>query len=438
MNRQLALQLVKPQPPRVGLFVRPGWSDHLLLEQLLVEGHAPTGFVLEGRLGDRTNNLLEAGLDGDLDVVLDTNAQELWSPAASTLAGMQSLPWSEAARAVEAGAGDGDANLAREIAGHIKTSRHSSVLAPTHYLDGPSDARLSADLQRTLRLRRELDALGLSTTRIYYPLAMPASSLSTRGDRKRVIRAIRGVDLDALWLRLHPFGTSAAGPIALRRYIELCLDLQDLGLPLVAERTGTVGVALLSFNAVGGIECGVTQGERFDAGRLLKERRASDEFARPAMVYLTAIDAYVRRRDATTILARRGARAALGCADTRCCRHGPDDMTRDARRHGVIQRIREVADTGVLPPQRRADQYMDHLRDASDLATRLVNANPELERIRKRLDSWRGTLSSLPQQDRLAAAPRAAVGERLLVVPRPRPRLLSLTDSDAYVPNRPH
>ena len=243
---------------------------------------------------------------------------------------------------------------------------------------------------------------------------MPAASLAQHGDRAALLRRIGDLDVDAIWLRLHPFGASASGPVALRRYIEICPDLQRLGLPLVAEHTGTVGVALLAFDAVGGIECGITLGERFDAGRLLRVPADRGEpFSHQAMVYLPEIDAYVSGQDAREMLARRATKAALGCRDTSCCRHGPDDMTRDPRRHGVLQRLREVETVGETPAHRRPEQFLDHVRRAGDVATRLSATHAVLEPARRRLDSWRGTLSALPDPLVNRSAPPPAIGRRV-------------------------
>ena len=90
-----------------------------------------------------------------------------------------------------------------------------------------------------------------------------------------MLEALKTIEIDAVWLRIHPFGTTAAGPIALRGYIEACRDLHRVGVPLVAERSGTIGVALMAFGAVGGIESGITLGERFDARTLAAPRSPS-------------------------------------------------------------------------------------------------------------------------------------------------------------------
>lgn len=420
------LQLLPPIPPPVGLYIRPGWNDHLILQQLIVERRAPTGIVFSARFGARHRELWEAAVDAGLDAVLDPNLQELWTPAGRLLTGLDAVRWSSIADQGEpALRGAAGRELVSMMADHVAENQFGSVLTPTHYLQGPADRRLGVDFHLAGGLRRALDERGLQSVRLYYPLAMPAVSLGTPASRANLLRMLGDLDVDAIWLRLHPFGTSASGPLALRRYIEICLDLQRLGRPLVGERTGTVGIALLAYNAVGGIECGVTLGERFDAGRLLQVRpSAGDPYSHPAMVYLPAIDTFVSRNDGRQVLSRRASKAALGCPDAGCCRHGPDDMIRDPRRHGLIQRLREVEETASVPAHRRPERYLDHLRDAGDIAVRLAPNHPVLERARRRLDSWRGTLLALPDTTVARVAPPPAVGRRLPLstdVPRPRP-----------------
>jgi len=54
-----------------------------------------------------------------------------------------------------------------------------------------------------------------------------------------------------------PFGNNS-GHVSLFRYIQSCRELVSLDLPIVAERTGTIGLALVAFGAVSGLESGVT------------------------------------------------------------------------------------------------------------------------------------------------------------------------------------
>lgn len=149
----------------------------------------------------------------------------------------------------------------RQLVSVVQTGGHSAVLAPTHYLDSPTDPWLPIDAELTRRLRRELDGRGLGGVLIYYPLVVRALLLREATHRAQLIARLAALPIDALWLRVHPFGTTTSGPLALRRYLEVCRALYVLGIPLVAEHSGTVGVALIAFGAVGGIESGITMTE---------------------------------------------------------------------------------------------------------------------------------------------------------------------------------
>lgn len=415
-------------PPPVGLYVRPGRNDHLLLQQLLIEGRAPTGLVFDARFGDRHKDLREAAVDVNLDAVADANAQGLWSPLGRTLFGIDQLPWTWVGDA-----GDsqlwltGGDQLASALADYVAHNHFGSVLAPTHFVSGVDDRRLDLDLSLARRLRAVLDQRGLQGRRIYYPLSMPATALGTAEERATLLRKLRNLDVDSVWLRLHPFGTTSSGPLALRRYIAICRDLQSSAIPLVAERTGTVGVLLLSVQAVGGIECGVTLGERFDAKRLTRGSTGREPYSHPPRVYFAPIGEFVSRKDARDLLARRAIKAALGCPDAGCCRHGPDDMVQDPRRHGLIQRLREVNEVGNTPPHQRTPQYADYVRRGGDIASRLSSTHPALEHARRRLDSWRGTLLSISDGELPASPPQPAVGRRIAPpasIPMTRPAVI--------------
>jgi len=91
------LHLLPPVPPPVGLYIRPGWNDHVILQQLIVEGRAPTGLVFDARFGARYQELVEVSVDANLDSVLDSNVQELWSPAGRLLTGLDAIRWSSIA-----------------------------------------------------------------------------------------------------------------------------------------------------------------------------------------------------------------------------------------------------------------------------------------------------------------------------------------------------
>jgi hypothetical protein len=133
--------------PHLGLYIRPARNDHVVLQQLIVEGRAPTGFVFEARFGSRHEVLWQAAIDANLDAVLDTNAQEMWTPHGEHLGGLQETRWAFAVTAGEPQLrGEVGNALTAQIAAEVSEKGFTSVLAPTHYLSGPDDTWLEVDL----------------------------------------------------------------------------------------------------------------------------------------------------------------------------------------------------------------------------------------------------------------------------------------------------
>jgi hypothetical protein len=418
------LKLLPPTKPRLGLYLRPGRNDHTVFEQLLAEDRAVSGLVLDARHTARHAQLRELLVENGVQAVLDTDFMELASPGGSVLSGLDSVPWVSFAGASAAELrGSVGRRLAEAIAGFVEEHGFSAVLAPTHLLLTASDEKFAADRAVASELRRALDARGQSQTAMFYPLAIPGAVLRDRVQRAFVSSALSSVDIDAVWLRIHPFGTSSAGPIALRQYLETAWDLRGIGVPLVGERTGTVGLALMAFGGVGGIESGITLGERFDAQSLLRPRPPSGEpFSPGPRVYLHEIGAFASRSTARTLFQNRQMIAGTGCRDLSCCRNGVDDMLKNPRRHFVLRRTAEVDRIGGVAPEARANVYLrEILQPAALLAVRAARVAAELQPIQRRLESWNLTLGALEALAKPVPIP--AVGGRLGLV-RPKPQSL--------------
>jgi hypothetical protein len=425
MNVPHQLKLLQPAKPKLGLYLRPGRNDHTVFQQLLAEDRAVSGLVMDARHLGRHRQLREELALNGVHAVLDPNVMQMSTPGGSVLAGLDELPWTQFGSAGPRELrGKAGRQLATAIAEVVEELGFSAVLAPAHLIEGGSDPMFAADRAVAGHLRRELDRRGLRETCIFYPLALPASALRDQVQRTLLMEGLAATDIDAVWLRVHPFGTTSAGPIALRRYIETAWALQRMGRPLVAEHSGTVGLALMAFGAVGGIESGITLGERFDAQALQRPPDPSTPPFSPApRVYLHEIGAFVSRASATKLFRSRQMVASLACRDPRCCRTGVEAMVRDPRRHFVLRRIAEVDRIGGTAPEARATVYLHNmLQPAALLAVRAARVLPELEVAQRRLDAWSLTLDAIARSGRLPN-PAPALGYRVGVA-RPVPKSL--------------
>lgn len=413
-------RLLRPVGAPLGVYLRPSRNDHNVLAQLLVEGRTDmSGVVFDGMLDGRQTELRSEVRRQKLEAVLDPRSVDLATAGGVARSHVDRLPWAGDDLPHTPAGLDGAAGhaLVDRLAEHIIARDYTAVLAPVHYLADASSPWVALDAALTRRLRQRLDAGGRRDALIYYPLALPGSALRDPAQRTILIASLRTLPIDAVWLRVHPFGTTTSGPLALRRYIDGCRHLHQLGVPLVGEHTGTVGLALLAFGAVGGIESGLTYGERYDVAPLLKTPADDGPgFSPSPRIYLPQLGTFLTRAQARAFFENRQMKTLFACRDASCCRRGAIDMAADPRRHFVIRRTSEVSYYSRPPALLRAGVYLEEfLRPATDLALRAARVEPALEPTRRRLESWRNTLGALHQQGAPASFAMAPEGQRVQI-----------------------
>lgn len=416
-------RLLRPVGPPLGLYFRPGRNDHTAFLALLAEGHTDmSGLVLSASSEARHAELRTEAQRHGLETVLDPRSVELATPGGIALGGVAQLPWAgeHLPHSPEHLGGAHAIAVAERLARHVVANRYSAVLAMTHYIANVRDPWLAVDQELVHALRRALDAADGQDVCIYYPLSVPSALLRIPEHRARLIDTLTTLPIDALWLRVQGFGTTSSGPLSLRRYIEACRDLHRLGIPLVGERTGTVGLALLAFGAVGGIESGVTLGERYDVQGLLKGPSSGTPFSPPPRVYIPSIGAFLARAQANELFEHRRMAALFGCRVAGCCRNGIRGMNADPRRHFLLRRTSEVSSYGAPPEPLRPGLYLEEfLRPATDLALRAARVLPALEPTQRRLEGWRNTLGALHRQGPPTTVAVVPEGKRI----RPRKQM---------------
>jgi hypothetical protein len=411
-------RLIKPVPPQLAGYFRPNRHDHKRLADFLSAGaHAALeGLIFDPVLDGLHQELYAEVQERQIEAVLDTRAMELAMPGGFTDA-LSKLPWASSQTHLprdfirERGRQFVDA-----IVQWVKERHLSAVLAPTHFLiDGADDSWLPVDRDLTFILRDGLDAAGLGDIPIYYPLATRSNFFLSQRHRELFRDALTPLPIDAIWLRVHPFGSRSTGR-AVRNYIRACSTLHPLALPIVAEKTGTTGLALLAFGAVTGIESGITLGEHFDANALLNPRVNGKPFAHEARVYIRELQTFLLRDRARKFFSNRTARAYFGCKDDRCCRDGADDMLAEPKRHFMRQRLVEIARLSEIPETLRSSRYMEEmLRRASDRVLMAMDFDSAFEPARQRLQSLRTTLTTVLEEGVQSTCSAVPEGKRIRI-----------------------
>lgn len=393
---QTGPRLIRAVEAPLGLYFRPGYRDHASLGQLF-SGGSPrcSGVVFDPRYADRQADLRQEAAQQKYECILDTYALELSTPGGYAMVA-EKVPWSgDSPHTPEDLSGERGGEIAREMAGFATQKGFTAVLAPVHYWSQQGQDWRSVDEGLVVTLREALDSLGATEVPIYYPLAIAGGDLRREQVQQDLKSYLASLPIDAIWLRVHPFGTRQSGPLSLHRYIRACWELRKLALPIVGEKTGTVGIALAAFGALGGVESGITMGEQFDFGRLARVPRDGRRFIPPSRIYLSKLGAFLTPAQAEKFFVGTQMRSRFGCTEA-CCSRGVRDTIADPRKHFLHSRMREVARLSQVPPSLRASVYMEEfLRPASDFAIAASRKEPKLEPHRKRLDGWRDTLGGL-------------------------------------------
>ena len=408
---------LRPVQPPLGLCFRPGPNDHRALLQPLSEGNPSfSGVVLSAARYARHEELGQEVRKRHMEVVLDPHTVELATPNGFERPALASLPWAgHRIHRPDDFQGASVVEVSDRIAKLTVEKGFNAVLAPTHYIESSHDPWLGVDRRLTLRLRRQLDFGGHDDTPIYYPLVLPRKLLIDADQRSELIGMLMQLPIDAVWLRVHPFGSNS-GATSLRSYIDASQDFQQLGIPVIAERTGTICLALMAFGAVGGIERGVTTGERFDMGTLTRPQKADGKGFSPApRVYIDSLGTFLKREQAKAFFAARGAKTHFACQDPKCCRRGWQSMVEDPRRHFFYSRVGEVGRLSEAPAGVRPGLYLEEfLRPATDLSLRAAKIDPALEKTKSRLESWRQTLGGMQRAGTVATVPAVPEGRRIV------------------------
>jgi hypothetical protein len=390
-------------PHPLGQYVRVGYSNHSLLEHLAQAGRLPSNrFVFSASDVVRQRDLISCLRNRGDELVLDLNVAELssvgkWDGAA------RSAPWARQDRMLAEADFEGVAGqrLADQFAEFAVKHGVGTVLAPTHFIDGPADRYLAIDHASCLALRRALDRAGGSRVRIDYTLITTNSVIKDAANREVFLRWLETLPFDCLWLRTSGFGINATG-VGLRKHMNVAYDFHRLRRPIVVDGVGgLIGLAFVAFGAASGISYGVAENERFDASSWRKPRQGGGGHGKRFL--FADADLFVSEPQAQMLMAAPHGRRLLGCADPTCCPHGFDDTMRDPKGHFLRQRFARLDTIAKVPEAHRARHFLDATlpaasRVARRSATLRVNDAELVSKIRahaERLDKVSEVLEDL-------------------------------------------
>ncbi|TPK05702.1 hypothetical protein FJ872_25795 [Mesorhizobium sp. B2-5-9] len=357
-------QRLRPSPARLGYYLRVGRNDHMTVASLLAEGEQGyLGLVVEAQHVTRHRDLITSATSRGLDVVLDTKSQPAAFVGGFTTS-LGDLPWGLGRQAVLADySGMEGMRRADEIAGFVQDHGLSAVLSPTHLITSANDPWFGVDRRVAARLRSLLPG----NIGFVYSLAVPIQVLRDAGERDALIQGLRGIEMDALWLKVENFGADATGE-KVRAYVEAAEAFHALGVPLIADHVaGLPSLATLAFGAVGGIAHGIMMFEGFKASSWRRPPNGDARTPAPR-VYLQGLEMLVGRDQAAAFFEHSTkVKGQHACRDPRCCPRGARDMLEHPGRHYCYTHARQVEAVSATPAAQRVSTFMEGtLRPRSD------------------------------------------------------------------------
>ena len=229
------LRTVEP----LGLYFRAGRNDHKVLMQLMARG-APTftGAVLDASLASRQDDLRLDLNQRRFETVLDPMVMELATEGGWEREALRSLPWAGDSKHTPASITVANIGaLIDPIAEFAVEKGYSAMLSPTHYIERIDDPWGAIDQGRLTTTTAAAKCSRKSGMPIYLSHRHVEANLDGAENRRWIADRLSELEIDGLWLCVHPVGAQASGAI-LKSYIDFCRDLARVGVPLVAERTG--------------------------------------------------------------------------------------------------------------------------------------------------------------------------------------------------------
>ncbi len=410
-------RLVRPALTPLGLYLRVGYNDHREIAAAIVSGRTQfSGVVVDAHRIDRHRELLDLVEKAGLECILDPCTQASAMPGGYSDA-LGELPWGAGHRHRPA---DFEASrllpVVTSIAQFAVQHRLTEVISPTHYLAAANDPWLKIDIAATRAMRTQLDRSGGKGIGLIYLLTITYAMLRDESVVSELVDKLQGVPIDALWLRIDPFGDHSTGA-AVRHFLDGSSEFHRIGAPIVADQVGgLVGLALTSTSAVAGISHGVTLRERF-GGSAWKNPSDGKGFMLPHRVYLPSLDIYLDTREARRIFdSSLTLKSHFACSDPRCCPRGAIDMLESPGLHFLNQRMNQLAALSQVPESLRPQEFLvRYVRPTADAAVRFGQSKSlgdalreRIGRQRKRLDLLRVALEDLIGSPRLRSSSAGA------------------------------
>jgi hypothetical protein len=382
---------------RSHLLIRPGHTDHLVVESLLAPGgsgifrSAPvvSHVVADARVAIRRPTLAEAAAGAGVPFIVDPQTHLLQANLA------QDDPWAALPFGTAAALDLDDLrtatarnDLVRRVVAFQLQHRATAVIPPYVYANAPTDEWFELGLDLLQRTASHLTSANvrLPVVPLLCAQLQHFALTETWADGiDRFAKVAQGVNPQFVGLCLSPAGAATDGYGKVHRLFAAAMRLRSAGMAVVAWRQGVYGPSLVAAG-LDGYETGIASSERTDIAALISRRRPrATTGAKPQPtwrgIYLQPLGRSVAVATAEHLLDDLTMRAKIVCDDEHCCPDGMRSMTAARREHSIRARARYLADLDQMP---MSDWRLFRIsRDAQEAVTLTLHANQILARAQE-------------------------------------------------------
>jgi hypothetical protein len=383
-----------PSEPRY--LVRPGPSDHILLDRLLSPDLFSGPVKLDGMVVEAPHVGLYRDFRGKLDmsamVLVDPQAYRLQRESCAEHPGLQKLPYADPEGPFDPTRFD-DPNSIAEFVKQVLDHQHqmgvTSYVAPAFFVDSTTSPWVTVNAKLLHETRTQAGSKVFATVCGNYSAFCGSAGASTS------LESISEAGVEGVLVLLSPMQARGDGPSKLANYLRFLAELGECCPNVIACRQPAFGLAYMALG-VSGFDSGIATAERFDYSGLTRSLAAKQRSGpsrngprpRRRMVYIPHCLQLCPTRSPRVSFSTSGVAGSFVCEEP-CCGHNISGALTNYREHFIYSRLKEVAVMRGKPLRWRQEHFGQQLVASRQMADKVTTAFPNLPiSMFRHLDVW--------------------------------------------------
>jgi len=387
-------------------YLRPGASDHVLLERVLrrdlfSEPIDVDGLIIDAPHAESFRNVRQK-LPITSRFLIDPQVYRLQSSSFAEHLALMGLPYSPGEAEITPAVFESPgfkSRFVKSVLDYQVEANVTTLVAPAFYVESPNSPWIKVN-ERLLK-----ESIKQAGHEIFASLCGSYGTLCKPPEDTDVLKAITSNQVAGILLLVSPFAAANDSPAKLVQYLELLNALNPLGAEVISCRQPAFGLSYMALN-LASFDSGIGITEQFDYASLVRPKsRAStsdttekQSGGRKVKVYLRQLMTSVSSKVAADILSTSGVAGSFVCNEA-CCRDSVKGSLLKSREHFLYSRTTEVRELKNRLIGWRREHVSQSLISARQLSEKVLTAFPDTPvRTFRHLDIWLRVLTEAPER----------------------------------------